>query len=144
MSRQSVPFIKFKPSELNDATWRALTEAWGNGLSDRETAFYVCKKDGATDMTAQEIRELKDKYPDVADLEVSLKSDLLAMSKMTIADALREGDIKTAKWYAERKGADEFSTKQAVALEGAVIELSIEEKRQATKEYIEKMKNGEQ
>ena len=144
MSRQSVPFIKFKPSELNDATWRALTEAWGNGFSDRETAFYVCKKDGAADMTAQEIRELKDKYPDVADLEVSLKSDLLAMSKMTIADALREGDIKTAKWYAERKGPDEFSTKQAVALEGAVIELSIEEKRQATQEYIEQMKNGEQ
>lgn len=144
MSRQQVPFIKFKPSELNDATWRALTEAWGNGLSDRETAFYVCKQNGATDMTAEDVRELKNKYPDVADLEVSLKSDLLAMSKMTIADAIRDNDLSTAKWYAERKGGDEFSTKQAVALEGAVATLSIEEKRQATKEYIEQMKNGEQ
>lgn len=138
MSRQQVPFIKFKPNELNDATWRALIEAWSNGFSDREAAFYVCKQNGASDMTAQEIMELKVKHPDVGDLEVSLKSDLLAMSKMTIADALREGDIKTAKWYAERKGADEFSTKQAVALEGAVIELSIEDKEKALKEMVEK------
>ena len=95
-------------------------------------------------MTAEDIRTLLHDNPDLEDLKVSLASDLLSMAKGTIAEALREGDIKTAKWYAERKGADEFSTKQAVALEGAVIELSIEEKRKATKDYIESMKNGEQ
>lgn len=143
MSRQSIKYPKYKPNNINDLTWRALIEAWENGLSDREAAFHVQKKGGT--LTAEDIQTLIVDNPELGELKVALASDLLSLAKGTIAEALREGDIKTAKWYAERKGADEFSTKQAVALEGAVIELSIEEKRQATKDYIESMKqNGEQ
>ena len=43
-----------------------------------------------------------------------------------------------------RQAADEFSTKQAVAFEGAVVELSLEEKERRLQELVENaMKDGE-
>lgn len=143
MSRQQVPFSRYKPKKLNDAAWRALVEAWENGLSDREAAFYVEKNTG-TPLSSTEIQEICVDNPETGELRAMLLSDLLTASKMTIAKSIKKGDVRTAKWYAERKGADEFSTKQAVALEGAVVELSIEDKRKAAQEFVEQMKqNGE-
>ena len=68
--------------------------------------------------------------------------------KIWIAETLRDRsdkeNVKTARWYLERKAADEFSTKQAVAFEGAVIELSLEEKEKKLKELVEEFDpNGE-
>ena len=83
-----------------------------NGLSDREAAF-----------------------------RASREGDLISTAKMTVSKSLKKGDIKTAKWYLERKAADEFSTKSAVAFEGGVIELSLEEKEKALKELVEKFDN---
>lgn len=57
-------------------------------------------------------------------------------ARLTVSDALEQGDVATAKWWLERK-TDEFSSKQAVALENAVIELSIEDKEKALKQMIE-------
>ena len=49
----------------------------------------------------------------------------------------------SAEWYLERKAADEFSTKSAVAFEGAVVELSLEEKEEALKRLVETFGDGE-
>lgn len=144
MSRQKVPFIQYKPKKVKDATWRAVVEAWENGLSDREAAFRASKLDDADAITAEDIRKWCKNDPGIGELRANLQSDLLSSAKLTVADALREGDVKTAKWYLERKAADEFSTKQAVAFEGAVVELSLEEKEKALKEMMEQFHNGEQ
>lgn len=144
MSRQKVPFIQQKPKKIKDATWRAVVEAWENGLSDREAAFRASKIEDADAITAEDIRTWCKDDPSVGELRANLMSDLLSSAKLTVADALREGDVKTAKWYLERKAADEFSTKQAVAFEGAVVELSLEEKEKALKEMMEQFHNGEQ
>ena len=143
MSRQKVPFVKVKPKKVKDAVWAMVVEAWENGLSDREASFRVQKFLGE-DLKADDIRQWCKDYPDVGELRANLQSDVLMESKLVIADAVKSGDIKTAKWYAERKGADEFSTKQAVAFEGAVVELSLEEKERALKDMMEKFHNGEQ
>lgn len=144
MSRQKVRFIQQKPKGIKDATWRAVIEAWENGLSDREAAFRASKREDADAITADDIRMWCKDDPKVGELRANLHSDLLSSAKLTVADALREGDVKTAKWYLERKAADEFSTKQAVAFEGAVIEVSLEEKEKALKELMEQFHNGEQ
>lgn len=123
-------FFNKKPEKVAAKVWEIVVEAWENGLSDNEAAFRVQKLLG-TDLKAKEIREWCKEYPEVGELRASLQNDLLTSAKLTIADSLRDGDIKTAKWYAERKGADEFSTKSAVAFEGAVVEMSLEEKQQA-------------
>lgn len=139
----NTPFLKYKPKEVKDAVWEIVIEAWENGLSDREASFRASRATGE-DVRADDIRQWIKDDPEIGELRASLQSDLLSSAKLTVADALREGDVKTAKWYLERKAADEFSTKQAVAFEGAVVELSLEEKERKLNEMVEKYRNGEQ
>ena len=129
-------FAKLKPENVTPLTWELVVNAWENGLSDREAAFYASLK-GDMEITAEDIRTWIHDDPEIGELKANLHSALLSEAKMTIADSLRDRDIKTAKWYAERKGADEFSTKQAVAFEGAIVELSMEEKEAKMKELLE-------
>lgn len=129
-------FLNKKPDKIAADEWQVVTEAWENGLSDNEAAFRVQKLLGK-DLKAKEIREWCKEYPEVGELRASLQNDLLTSAKLTIAETLRDPDnrerIKTARWYAERKGADEFSTKSAVAFEGAVVEMTLDEKEQYLK-----------
>lgn len=147
MAKKETPFLNKKPKKMAADVWGMLVEAWDNGLSDREAAFRVQKFLG-TDISAEDIRVMCKENPEVGELRANLLSSLLSDSKLTIAEAIRDPDnkerYKTARWYAERKGADEFSTKQAVAFEGAVVELSLEEKDKALKELMEQFHNGEQ
>lgn len=136
-------FEKLKPEKINNAAWEAIIEAWENGLSDREAAFRASKISGQ-DITANDLRQWCKDNPELGELRANLQSDLLSEAKLTVADALRGKDTRTARWYLERKAADEFSTKQAVAFEGAVVELSLEEKEKALKEMLEQFHNGEQ
>ncbi len=141
-------FLDKKPEEIDTDVWQMLLEAWDNGLSDNEAAFRVQKILGK-DLTAKEIREWCKEYSAMGELRVSLLNELLTDTKLIIAETLRNPEnkerIKTARWYAERKGSEEFSTKSAVAFEGAVIDLSLDEKEQALKEKIAEFfgKNGE-
>lgn len=143
----SATFMNKKPKEMTDAAWTVLIEAWENGLSDREASFRIEKLTGE-EISAEAIRQMCKDYPEVGELRANLLSDLLSSAKLTIAETLRDKDskenVKTARWYLERKAADEFSTKQAVAFEGAVIELSLEEKEKKLKELVEEFDpNGE-
>ena len=142
--RVLMAFEKLKPKKLNDAAWGAIIEAWENGLSDREASFRASKISGQ-DITADELRKWCKDDPELGELRANLQSDLLSEAKLTVADALRSKDTRTARWYLERKATDEFSTKQAVAFEGAVIELSMDEKEKALKEKMAEFfgENGE-
>lgn len=139
-------FEKLRPNSMNAATWETILEAWENGLSDREAAFRASKI-GGVDISAEEIRQMCKDNPEIGELRANLLSDLLSTAKLNIASDLRDPNskerIKTSRWYLERKAADEFSTKQAVAFEGAVVELSLEEKEKKLKEMVEKFHNGE-
>lgn len=133
-------FLNKKPEKVAADVWEIVVEAWDNGLSDNEAAFRVQKLLGK-DLKADEIRQWCKDYPEVGELRACLKNALLTDAKLTIAETLRDPKskerVKTARWYAERKGADEFSTKQAIAFEGAVVELSLEEKERMLKERMD-------
>lgn len=139
-------FEKYRPENMEAAVWMAIVEAWENGLSDNEAAFRAYK---ATDIeiTAEDIRKMCKDNPEVAELRANLLSDLLSTAKLNIAEDLRDPEskerIKTSRWYLERKAANEFSTKQAVAFEGAVVELSLEEKEEKLKEIVRQFHDGE-
>lgn len=132
-------FLKKKPEKVAADVWETVIEAWENGLSDNEAAFRVQKLLGI-DLKADEIRGWCKDFPEVGELRASLQNDLLSDTKLVIAKTIRDDSnkeqIKTARWYAERKGADEFSTKSAVAFEGAVVELSLAEKEKALEEKM--------
>ena len=124
-----------KPSHVKPKVWRSVIESWKNGLSDREAAFRA-SKDNDVAIKESEIKQWMKDNPDIADLKDHLQSELLSLSKLNVREAIENGDIRTSKWYLERKAANEFSTRAAVAFEGAVVELTIEEKERKMKEFL--------
>lgn len=130
-----IPFDAIRPKKISEEAWLAIIEAWENGLSDREAAFRVVKNTGEH-IKESDIKMWKRDYPEVAELSDYLQSAILAKAKLNIREKIEAGDVATSKWYLERKAADEFSTKAAVAFEGAAIELSIEDKEKAAKEFM--------
>lgn len=139
-------FLKKKPKEIDAAVWEIVVEAWENGLSDKEAAFRVEKLLG-TDLSADDIRQWCKDFPHVGELRANLLCSLLSDAKLNIAQDMRDPNskerMKTSRWYLERKAADEFSTKSAIAFEGAVVELSLEDKEKKLKELVEQFEGGE-
>lgn len=131
----NVPYRGFCPAGVKSKVWQAVVEAWQNGLSDREAAF-VASRDADAAIKESDIREWMRKNPDIEDLKEMLQTELLTKSKLNVREAIDGGDVRTSKWYLERKAANEFSTKAAVAFEGAVVDLSMEEKEKAMKKFM--------
>lgn len=140
MAKKKVPFIGMKPKKVPDEAWRAVVDSWQNGLSDREAAFRA-SKEGEAHIVESDIKQWIKDNPDIADLKEHLQAELISTAKLTIASQLKKGDIKTTKWYLERKAANEFSSKAAVQFEGAVVGLTLEDKEKALKEMWEKFDN---
>lgn len=142
MSTKKVPYSNLKPKSVDAEVWTIVVEAWENGLSDREASLLVSRK---TDkyVKASEIAQWKKDNPDIAELQAFLEVAVRADAKLNVSEAIRSGKTRVAQWYLERKAADEFSTKSAVAFEGAVIELSLEEKEKALKDLVEQFGDGE-
>lgn len=137
-----IPFLGYKPENVNKEVWSAVIEAWENGLSDREAAFRASRSTEQP-LMASDIKKWKKDNPQIAELCEMLKDDLKATAKMNAAKLLKAGDDKTTRWYLEHKCPEEFSTKSAVAFDGAVVTLSLEEKEKALKELVENFGDGE-
>lgn len=137
---KKIPYVAMKPAEVDDEAWRAVIEAWTNGLSDREAAFRASRY-GDVHLTEADIKTWIKDNKDIAELKEYLHADLISEAKLTIADAIKNKDLKTVKWYLERKAANEFSTKAAVSFEGAVVELTLADKEKALDELMEKFDN---
>lgn len=136
MARKSVSYRGLKPDNMRESVWNRIIEAWRNGLSDREAAFYASEI-SSTYIKESDIKQMIEDDPDIGMLRDNLVSGLLSKAKMNMAEALESGDMSATKWYLDRKGADEFSTKSAIAFEGAAIELSIEDKAKALDKLME-------
>lgn len=137
MARRKIPFLNYKPKEVKEAVWISIVDGWENGLSDRQAAFRASKETGEV-ITQADITRWKKENPEIKELFYNLHDDLVTSAKMNVADAVKDGDTQTSKWYLERKATDEFSTKQAVAFEGAAIEVSLADKEKALKDMVEK------
>lgn len=139
MPRIKVPYIKLKPVDVRDSVWVKLIESWTNGLSDREAVFRVGRiLQSDEDFDLNTLHKMYKDHPEVEELRDMLKDDLVASAKLTIAESIQAGSVSTAKWYLERKRADEYTTKASVAFEGAAIDVSVKDKEKAIEEFMEK------
>lgn len=67
-------------------------------------------------------------HPEFSDYCKALKQKPLIKSILVINKALNEGDVSTAKWYAERKAKDEFSLRNEITGEdGEPVQVKIPE-----------------
>lgn len=141
MSTSKVPYSHLKPKDVDAEVWSVVVEAWENGLSDREASLYVSKQLGIY-LKASEITRWRKDNPEVAELKEFLDQSMRMEAKLTVNEAIKSRRVKSAEWYLERKATDEFSTKSAIAFEGAVVELSLEEKEEALKRLVETFGDG--
>lgn len=142
MSTKKIPYANLKPKDVDAEVWTIVVEAWENGLSDREASLLVSRKLNVY-VKASEIAKWKKNNPEIAELQAFLEVAVRTDAKLNVSEAIKAGKTKVAQWYLERKAADEFSTKSAVAFEGAVVELSLEEKEKALKDLVEQFGDGE-
>lgn len=141
MSRQKTPYSAYRPSWINEAAWREIISSWEDGLSDREAAFRASRDSGIF-ITEAELKELVAGSEEISGLRDFLQSDILSMAKKNIAKSVREGSTSTSKWLLERKAANEYSTKAAVAFDGAVVAVSMEEKQAELEKLISDFGGG--
>ena len=139
---KKVPYSNLKPKDVSNEVWTSVVGSWENGLSDREAAL-IATKETEQLVKASDIASWKKNDPEIAELQAFLEVYLRAEAKMNIKDAIKAGQTKVSQWYLERKASDEFSTKSAVAFEGAVVELSLDEKQKALEQLLETFENGE-
>lgn len=135
MARKQVPYIGLKPDTITKEAWALIVEAWENGLSDREAAFRASRFSN-DHIKESDIKQWIHENPDIGDLRDYLHNEILSTAKLNIVKEIREGKSSTTKWYLERKAADEFSTKAALAFEKAAVELSLEEKERQMREFM--------
>lgn len=128
-----------RPKGVKISVWEEIIEAWENGLSDREAAFRASKT--GVDVTESDIKGWMKNNPDIVKLRDYLHSDLISVARLNIAEKIKDGDIAVSKWYLERKKADEFSTKGAIAFEGAVAELTLEDKQKELEKLMREFRN---
>lgn len=136
MADKKPKYYKLKPRGLKGETWQQIVLAWKNGLSDREAAFRASEDTGQY-LTEKDVKEIVANSAEIAALRDYLMNDIVSQAKLNIADNIREGNVSTSKWYLERKAPDEFSSKAAVAFEGAVIGLTMEEKQAEIDKLLE-------
>lgn len=144
-------YIELKPENVTESVWNAVVESWRNGLSDRDAAYNASEESEAM-VKADEIRSWYKANPEIKELAEFLRERPAIKAIKNVNHTLDAKDKSgkpskeanlMSRWYLEHKRPGEFSTKSAVAFEGAVVELTMEEKEKALKEMMEQFRNGE-
>lgn len=94
-----------RPTVMTESTLDKLKECFFYGHTDAE----ACLLAGIAEDTLYKYQR---EHPDFIKEKQTLKQNPNAVARKLIYDALDHGDKDMAKWYAERKMKDEFSTKQ--------------------------------
>lgn len=93
---------------MTESTVRKLDEAFMMGFSDREACMYV-------GIPYSTFTSWLERHEDYRTKKEDLKSHPKILVKKNIYGALKEGDLDTSKWYADRKMKDDgFTTKQEI------------------------------
>lgn len=98
-----------RPKVITDEVVAKLEEAFLYGLTDLEACLYA-------DISKNTLYRYIEENEEFRDRKELLKKQPLIKAKLNINKDIINGDINTSKWYAERKGRDEFSLKQEVDL----------------------------
>jgi hypothetical protein len=94
-----------RPTVMTEATIGKLKEGFAQGFSVRNACIWA-------DINQDTYFEYCKKHPKFSEQCKTLQQKPLIKSILVINKALNDGDVSTAKWYAERKAKDEFSLRQ--------------------------------
>ena len=94
-----------RPTVMTESTLDKLKECFFYGHTDAE----ACLLAGINEAT---LYNYQNEHPDFLEEKRRLKENPSALARKVIYDAIEKGDKDMAKWFAERKMKEEFSTKQ--------------------------------
>jgi hypothetical protein len=94
-----------RPTTMTPETINKLKEGFAQGFSVRNACIWA-------DISQDTYFNYCKKNPRFSEQCKTLQQKPLIKSILVINKALNEGDVSTAKWYAERKAKDEFSLRQ--------------------------------
>lgn len=98
-----------RPTKMTSDTLAKLEQAFSLGCSDLEACIFA-------DIHPTVLYRFQERNPEFRERKEMLKQKLVLKARAVVAEALKNGDENTAKWYLERKARDEFSTKQEMAI----------------------------
>jgi hypothetical protein len=108
-----------RPTIMTPETVKKLKEGFAQGFSVDNACIWA-------DISKQTYYTYCEKEAGFLDYCKTLQKKPLIKSILVINKALNEGDVSTAKWYAERKAKDEFSLRNELTGEdGKPIENNI-------------------
>ena len=124
-----------RPTIMTPETVKKLKEGFAQGFSVDNACIWA-------DISKQTYYNYCDETEGFLDQCKVLQKKPLIKSILVINKALNEGDVSTAKWYAERKAKDEFSlkteTEHTGEIKSKVVYIEKEEK-QAYEQHINKI-----
>ena len=102
-----------RPTVITPEIIAKLEQAFSLGCSDLEACIYA-------DIGKTALYDYQEKNPEFTERKEMLKQKLVLKARVVVAEALKNKDENTAKWYLERKARDEFSVKNVTELEGGL------------------------
>lgn len=93
-----------RPYAITDNVLALLHEAFSYGASDIEACQYA-------GISKDALYNYQQRNPEFTDQKARLKEMPKFRAKRNIVDAISDGDTNISQWYLERKGKDEFSTR---------------------------------
>ena len=94
-----------RPPKITKAVLEKLDNAFSLGHSDEEACLVA-------QIDPQTLYNYCKKHPNYSSKKELLKNSPKIVARRNIVKDLNDGDVKTSKWYLERKAKDEFSNRQ--------------------------------
>lgn len=127
-----------RPTLMTESVVAKLKEGFAQGFNISNACIWA-------DISRDAYYDYCRKFRNFATQCEALQKKPLIKSIVVINKALDEGDVSTAKWYAERKGKDEFSLRNEVTGENGdpvkIVYIDKEEK-EAYEKHIYEAING--
>ncbi len=94
-----------RPTKITKDILEKLDNAFSLGHSDEEACLVA-------QIDPQTLYNYCKKHPNYSSKKELLKNSPKIVARRNIVKDLNDGDVKTSKWYLERKAKDEFSNRQ--------------------------------
>ena len=95
------------------------------------TGAIVADTTGVLGVSRQALYKFMERHPDLRVLRTEIEEELLDIAESNVIAAIRAGDMKTVRWFLERKGKDRgYSTRQeTTGADGGPLEFGVVERR---------------
>lgn len=96
-----------RPTVITESVLLKLEQGFMYGFSDREACLYA-------NVSPSALYTYCDKHPEFKERKEQLKDQPKIQAKINVMKSMIGGDVKTSKWYLERKAREEFGDHQVL------------------------------